>query len=83
MAGACVVAYSPQNQSPYYPVFSVFWALLHSLLDLLDGFSKFAFFKEGEGPVTVAIMIVRVIHLSLTTYLYCLCVELMHVKQES
>ena len=78
-----VVPDSPQYKTPNYPVISVFWACFYSFHYLFYSLGHLTLFEESECPMSVAIVsALRIVHLGLVAYIYCLGVVLMHVVDE-
>lgn len=82
MAGTGVISYGSHDQAPYYPVVCILWILLYALLYFLDSLGHLTLFKESKGPMSVTVVVVRIVQLGTPTNIYCLLVELMHVVQE-
>ena len=80
MLGSDIVADSPENKPPDYPVISIRWVIHDGFLYLFDSFSHLSLFKKRESPMAVAVMrAIWVVKFCLVTHIYGLRVILMHV----
>jgi len=83
MLGTLIVAYSPQNEAPDDPVVGVFSVLLDALLDLFYCLTHLSFLEQGKGPVSVTIMVIRVIQFGAPTHVDGFLIKLVHVIEVS
>lgn len=79
MLGTLIVAHSPQNEAPDYPVIGVFSVFLDALLDLFNCLAHLSFLEQGKGPVSVTIMVVRVIQFCASAHVNGFLIKLVHV----
>ena len=78
-----VLAGSPQDVTPYYPVISRLRLFCYTFSYLFDCFNHIALFELCKGPVSMRVVTVAIRFLRLLADVYCLAVELVHVIQES
>ena len=57
----------PQDDTPYDPISRLFRVFIYAFLDFFDSSSYLTSFKEGKGPMPVAVMV---------TIPHCWCMEL-------
>lgn len=58
---------------------SILRVLLDTFLNLLDSLCHFSLFKESKGPMSVTIVIIRVIKFSTPAHIDSFLVKLVHI----
>lgn len=82
MLGSSVIANGPEDQAPNYPIVRFFRVLVDGFLDFLHGFGHLPLFEQGESPMSIAIMVIRVVLLGKAAHSDGLVVVLVHVVDE-